>query len=566
MSFLDMINGPKAPRPPAGPMVEPSDAYAKAALEGEVAAVNAAPEGTRNAQLYSSTCALSELVNARSLDGPTVRDSMAEAARTAGLDDIEIERTIQSAFDKTEGVVRMMPQRPTPPAAVNVAPRATEKAGSAGVEHSGQVRIAEMLAEEYADKLMFVHAVGWHFWDGRRWAVDDIGASKRAVLDVLRKALAMSLGNKERRRDVQRCESATGITGVLSIASALTEFAVTVRDLDADPHLLNVANGTLDLRTMMLSPHSPADRLTKVARAAYRPDTAPGDWDRFLTTVMPDEAVRAYVQRQSGVALLGKVVEHVLPIWTGTGANGKSTAVGGMCWALGDYAMRAEPDLLLHREGAHPTGQMDLRGRRLAVITETDEGRKFAEATMKRLTGGDVIKARFMRQDFVEFEPSHTAVLITNHLPSVSGDDPAVWRRIRVVPFDVVIPEGDRDPRLPEKLQAAADEVLTWCIAGWTEYQEIGLAEPAAVLTVTSAYRAESDVIARFIEDRCTTTSKAVKATTAQLFVEWDRWRTTEGLPEMTSKAFGKALDRHGYPTTSARDGRWREGIALKTI
>lgn len=431
--------------------------------------------------------------------------------------------------------------------------------------HRGQALMAYRLAEAYCDKLLFVHGIGWHLWDGKRWAYDDVGATKRAALDVLRVALADSLGNKELRADVRRCESASGLAGMLDIASALTPFAATVRDLDADPYLLNVANGTLDLRTMELSKHNPADRLTKVTVAAYDPDVKPGEWQTFLSTVLPDRDVRGYVQRQIGVALLGKVVEHILSIWTGTGANGKSTALNALCWALGDYASTAEPDLLLHRSNAHPTGEMDLMGRRLVVVTETDEGRRLAEATMKRLTGGDAIRARRMRQDFIEFEPSHTAVLVTNHLPAVSGDDPAVWRRIRVVPYDVVIAEDDRDPQLGERLQQAAEEVLSWCIAGWSEYQRIGLAEPDAVLTATGEYQTDSDAVGRFIAEECVTGSPVVKATTAQLFDAWQAWRVHDGAPELTSKSFGKALDRHGYPVTHRTDsGRWRAGIALK--
>lgn len=432
------------------------------------------------------------------------------------------------------------------------------------IQYSGQLRMAHRLAEAYQGRLLYVHGLGWHHYDGKRWAPDDVGAATRAVIDVLKAALAESLGDKDLQRDVRKCESATGVGGVLSLAAALEPFAATVRDLDADPYLLNVSNGTLDLRTLELLPHNPADKLTKVSRAAYSRSGA-GDWDRFVKAVLPNENVRGYVQRQIGVALLGKVVEHTLSIWTGTGANGKSTAINGLCWALGDYAMTAEPDLLLHREGAHPTGQMDLMGRRLAVITETDEGRRFAEATMKRLTGGDVIKARYMRQDFVEFEPSHTPILVTNHLPAVSGDDPAVWRRLRVVPFDVVIPEKDRDPELPEKLQQCADEILSWCVDGWAEYREKGLAEPAEVLAKTKEYQADSDAIGRFIEDKCVTSSPVMKARTSQLFEAWQKWRTTEAVAEISMKAFGKALDRHGYPVAEKNhEGRWRKNIALR--
>lgn len=431
--------------------------------------------------------------------------------------------------------------------------------------HSGQLRMAYRLAQKFSERMLFVYGIGWHYWDGQRWAYDDIGGAKRAVIQVLRDALAGSLDDKQLRNDVRRCESAAGIAGVLDIAAALKPFAATVRDLDADPYLLNVANGTLDLRTMQLTPHNPANRLTKVARAAYRVNGQAGQWAAFINTVLPDEDVRSYVQRHIGVALCGSVIEHGLSIWTGTGANGKTTATRGLQWALGDYASTAEPDLLLHRNGGHPTGEMDLMGRRLVFVAETDEGRRFAESTMKRLTGGDTIRARRMRQDFVEFTPSHTPILVTNHLPAVSGDDPAIWRRIRVVPFEVVIATKDRDPDLPERLQLAADEILAWAIQGWHQYQVRGLAEPDAVLKATHDYQADSDAIGRFIDDECVTNSPAVKATTSQLFEAWQRWRSREAVPEMSQKAFGQGLDRHGHPVTSrARDGRWREGIAVK--
>ena len=272
---------------------------------------------------------------------------------------------------------------------------------------------------------------------------------------------------------------------MLAIAAALPGFAATVRELDADPYLLNVANGTHDLRTGELKPHDPRDRITKVTRAAYDPDAPAPTWVAFLEKVLPDELVRAYLQRVTGVALLGKVIVHILAILTGTGANGKGTFYKGLCWALGDYASTVEPDLFMHREGAHPTGEMDLLGKRLVVVSESERDRRLAEATMKRLTGGDTIRARRMRQDFVEFEPAHTPLLITNHLPKVSGDDPAIWRRLRVVPFTVEIPEAERDPHIDEQLQAEADAVLSWAIAGWHDYRDGGLAEPQAVLIAT---------------------------------------------------------------------------------
>lgn len=432
-------------------------------------------------------------------------------------------------------------------------------------EHRGQARVAYRLADRYAGHLLHVAGVGWHHWDGTRWRYDDTGAAQRAVLDELRRALRESLDDKELRADVRKCESSAGVAGVLYLAAALEPFTARVADLDADPYLLNCANGTLDLRTLELRAHRPSDRITKICRAAYDPDAQSELWGRFLARVLPDPDVCGFVQRLVGVGLLGEVREHVLPILTGVGANGKSVLDKAIRYVLGDYALAAEPELFMHREGAHPTGEMDLRGVRWAVVSETDRGRRLAEATMKRLTGGDTIRARRMRQDFVEFNPSHTALLISNHLPKVSGDDPAVWRRLRVVPFGVVIPEAERDPELDSRLQLEADGILAWAVAGHRAYLDSGLAEPASVRAATDSYQADSDAVRRFITEVCVTTSPALKATTGQLHDAYEKWRAIDGAEPLSLKAFGAALDRHGYPAGPPSNGkRWRTGIAVQ--
>lgn len=430
--------------------------------------------------------------------------------------------------------------------------------------HRGQARMAYRLAGRYAHRLMFVHGIGWFAYDGTRWTEDTQGEATRAVLAVLRSALAESLDDKELRTDVRRCESASGISGVLTIASALREFAFTVAALDEDPYLLNVANGTLDLRTMELREHNPLDRITKVARAAYTPGTTSTEWDGFLAKVLPDESVRGFLQRYIGVALCGRVLEHTLAILTGTGRNGKGVWYGAVGYALGDYATTAEPDLFMHRENAHPTGEMDLLGVRWVVVSESDKGRRLAEATVKRLTGGDRIRARRMRQNFVEFTPSHTAALVTNHLPKVSGDDPALWARLRVIPFQVVIQKHLQDRKLGEKLEHAADAVLGWAIRGWEDYQRAGLAEPDAVLAATDAYQADADALGRFIAE-CCVTSPAVRAPSGELFTAWAKWAADDGTESGSKKAFGEALDKRGFPDGKSGSLRFRRGIALRT-
>lgn len=431
-------------------------------------------------------------------------------------------------------------------------------------EHRGQARFAYRLAGAYENRLLHVHRIGWHYWDGRRWAEDQTGQAKEAVLDVLRQAWAASFGDKELAQDVLKCQSASAVNGVLDLAAALEPFAATVADLDADPYLLNTANGVVDLRSFQLRPHDPADRITKITTGAYRDDEVGELWQAFLDRVLPDPEVRGFLQRLAGVGLLGIVVEHVLGILTGKGRNGKGTFYGAFGHALGDYATTAEPDLLMHRDGAHPTGEMDLRGVRWAVVSENDKGRRLAEATVKRLTGGDTIKARRMRQDFVEFKPSHTSILVTNHLPRVSGDDPALWARLRVVPFDVEIPEAEQDKHLEERLQLEADAIVSWAVAGYRDYCDRGgLDAPDAVRVATDAYQRDSDAVRRFV-DECCILNPHMWVTTSDAFERWHAWAMNEGAEPMSRKAFGQSLDRLGYPAGPPVNGkRPRRGIGL---
>lgn len=435
-----------------------------------------------------------------------------------------------------------------------------------GEQHRGQVRIAYRLAAAYSGRLLHVFELGWFAWDGRRWT-EDTGQAQNAVLDVLRAALAESLDDRELREDVRRCESDTGIRGVLAVAARLPGVAATLADLDVDPYLLNVANGTLDLRTMVLRPHDPTDRLTKVCRAAWTPENTGGEWCRFLERVLPDADVRDYFRRFVGVALLGEVREHVFTIARGVGRNGKGTAYGAILHALGDYGHTGERDLFAHAK-SNPNGpspaMLGLRGRRLVVVSETENGARLAPALMKQLTGGDPVTARPLFGNPVTFNPSHTALMVTNYLPKLPADDPAVWRRVRVVPFDVVIPPEATDPDLPDRLRADADAVLSWAITGWVDYRERGgLAEPASVREATADYERDQDDVSRFVDVACYV-APGVGETSSALHAAYRRWAEVDGVERPLSlRAFGEALDRLGYPVRRTKSARLRDGLAL---
>jgi putative DNA primase/helicase len=461
-----------------------------------------------------------------------------------------------------------VPNADLPPEVLDGADPAVLEAEGRAEPHRGQLRMAYRLARAFGDGLRFVHQVGWHLWDGTRWREDDRGAARRRVVEgVLRPALAEAVTLDRTARDslmadVRRCESAAGVAGVLSLAESLPPFAVTLTDLDCDPWLLNCANGTLDLRTGELRRHDSADLLTKITGAEYDPDATGEAFSRFLAEILPDAETRAFVQRIGGLALVGQVVEHVLPIFTGTGRNGKSTLLNVVRDALGEYAIEAAPDLLIDRDRAHPTGLLDLRGVRLAVCQESDDGRRLAVATVKRLTGGDRIRARRMRQDFVEFSPSHTAVLVTNHKPRVPGDDPALWRRLRVVPFDVVVPEPD--VRLPDRLALELPAVLAWLVAGHGDYtRRGGLDEPVAVTEATTSYKASSDVLGRFLEERILSGSSAMYVRASELFAAWQAWCAQNGEHPGRTREFAEAITQRGFERKERSIGRVYVGLTL---
>ena len=448
--------------------------------------------------------------------------------------------------------------------------------GDAGteIEHTAHLGMAKRLGQQYEGKLLYVNKRGWHKWDGKRYAPDETGHARRSVHALLKRErqAAAKIKNQKARDQylnaIARMETSNAIAGILTEAAALTEFSVAISEIDADPWLVNCQNGTLDLRTVELHEHRQADRITKLANASYRPDEPGGTaWRAFLEAILPDEEVRSYAQRMTGLGLLGKVTGdgQIMPIFTGTGANGKTTFLEGVAFALGDYAMTAEPTLLMaKRNDAHPTGIADLLGKRFVSVVETEQGRRFDITVLKWLTGGDRLKARFMRQDFFEFAPSHLLVLATNHLPRIDDDSEAVWRRVRVIPFDVQIAPEDRDTSLGDRLQAEADAVFTWVVQGWNEYREReGLDAPDKVLAATKNYKKDSDPVGRFIEDECRIDGALSKAKTKALYDRWEQWAKRDGCLPLSMIAFGRKLDEKGYPADKGHD-RWRNRIALR--
>jgi len=411
---------------------------------------------------------------------------------------------------------------------------------------------AHRMLSVFGGSLRFVPAWGkWLAYDGKRWQVDESNAhvhrsaqrTARAMMDTVPSAP----NRDELFKAAKRAESVSGMRAMVAMAESASGIAVGHRDLDAYPYLLNVQNGVLDVRTGELHPHSPTLLLTRIANAEWYPGAPAPQFHAFLERVQPDPEVRAFLARLLGLAVVGKVDEHLLPIMYGNGQNGKTVLLETVIKVLGDHAGVVSRDVLIDHGSAHPTGTADLFGLRFAVASESDAGAKLAEGTVKSLTGGDRIKARRMREDFWEFEPSHLVTLMSNHKPVVRGTDDGIWRRVLLVPFEVKITDAERVNDLQGKIAASESAgVLGWLVRGYQEWITRGLDAPQSVRVATENYRAESDDIGRFIEQTCYL-SPAATVPAAELFDRWRRWATAENVPPGTMTAFGTEMGRRGY-------------------
>lgn len=415
-----------------------------------------------------------------------------------------------------------------------------------GREYRSQLRMAHRFADENADALRYVHGIGWHIWDGARWADDLDGAATRAAIETIRKAKQEGLGE-----DAEDCEKSQGLSGMLKIAQSLKPLAVAARDLDADPFLLGTPNGTLDLHTMELRDPDPADLITKTTGTGVDMNAQGETFQRFLEGVLPDPEVRGFTQRLFGHALLGKVYENVFPVPHGPAGTGKSTFLELILDVFGDYGKAVSSTLLLatkHEE--HKAELADLRGLRLGIAHETGRGKRLDTETMKRLTGGDEITARFMRQNFFTFKPTHMLAMVTNHKPVVDGDDAAAWDRIRIIPFEQRFrhTEGE-DTRLKDKLALEMPAVLRWLIEGYHAYTQRGLDAPDAVKVATEEYREESDVIGAFLTACCDQGSEHTHSVRAsEVFKAWREWCEENRERPGSEKAFAERLKQRGIP------------------
>lgn len=425
----------------------------------------------------------------------------------------------------------------------------------------------------------------WYVWDGTRWKPDDTGRiyslAKNTVHKMYHRAQSGSGGiEKNAARHAIASEARRAIDAMVELARSESGIPILPAELDADPWLLNLENGTLNLETGKLGKYKKKDLITKLAPVKYDAEAKCPLWDKFLERVLGGNwELIEYLRRAVGYTLTGDTSEHVLFFLYGTGANGKTTFLHTLQTILGDYSCQADPDLLLSTSSSqHPTNIARLEKVRLTVCMEVGEGRAMKTSLMKQLTGGDKRTARRMRQDFREYEPTDKIWLGANNKPRVRGQELAIWRRIKLIPFTVTIPEGDQDKHLAGKLIAEGSGILNWALVGCERWQfESGLDEPGEVKSATADYKSESDPLNEFVEDYCNVDPN-VDTAIVDLYESYLAWASTEGLSQREtlsrdgfSRRLGNRFQKKASVKVATVDGtkkyqRGYIGIGLKTL
>jgi putative DNA primase/helicase len=499
-------------------------------------------EPGRNTELNNTAFALGQ----SGLDRDESWRLCLRAAKLCGLDDSEISPTFESGY--TSG---------------HTSADQGNGLNEPGIYPLDGIGNAERFVSHHGKDTNYCFEIEqWYIWSGGRWSLKEkaslehmVKQSARSIEEEKTRALNDRSANvheveREYKKHIKYSCGSRGLDEVLKISRSEPGMHVRLEQIDADPHMFNCQNGTIDLRTGKLKQHSRNDLISMISPASLLPGARCERWQQFMMQVFDgDSEMISFVQRAMGYTLCGLTSEQCLFFMHGPGANGKSVLASVMLHVLGDYGQRAPAELVSKPDkiaaGRATPDIYRLRGARGVVTSELQERQKFNEAQLKDMTGGDRLVARGIYKEPVEFDPTHKLWLNGNHKPEISGLDHGIWRRLVIIPMEVIINDRDRDPELLCKLKSEANGILGWMVQGFLDWQENGLCKPDRVLNATSQLRQESDVVGRFLNE-CCELAAGLTVSKAKLYNHFEQWCKDNGETAIRKNNFGTRIMSRG--------------------
>jgi putative DNA primase/helicase len=460
--------------------------------------------------------------------------------------------------------------------------RPTPESSSGGAETTDAILAERVCERVLSHSYCWSAGLGWMRWNGSRWE----RSNQQTVTETVRLYMVDAVSSKLRspetdwrkRQELMGLLSKSRLVALVELAKGILQ----VRDdmFDAHPDLLNTPTGVVDLRTGELRPHDPLLYLTHITAASYRKGATHPDWIKALTA-LPAE-VADWMQVRSGQSITGHMTpDDVLLVLKGSGENAKSTFLETVRRCIGSgYGTLMSDRVLLADPGAHPTELMDLRGARLAVAEELPEDRRLNVKRLKDVVGTPTMKARYMKQDTVEWSSTHSILISTNYLPVVSETDHGTWRRLVLVTFPYKFLKAGQQPSAPHERvgdpglrqrlmegKAQQEAVLAWLVEGarrWYASERIMPPHPEVVVSDTMKWRAECDLILAYWMDRLEPDSES-HVLSSDLLADFNSWLESRGHPKWSDKTFGGRFE--GHDRTSAhgvcrKKIRAREGLS----
>lgn len=555
-----------------------------------------------NDTTFQVSCSLIELANSPwcYLTLQNVHDIVLDAApRDRGFTDAEVEACFSSALKTVARKGRAMPEnrdRPsitvipgdplTDPTVVgSPAPRAADVPAEGVKRARTDLGNARRLVDFAGHRLRYLSdAERWASYAEGRWTKQK-NAALTAAQEMLETLIEREAhlyddtpgDNDDPSERETFCKWAIAqqmdarVKACVSQASGRPELNAEQGVFDTIEHLFNCGNGVVDLRTGELLDHDPEFLMMSQSPVKYDPDAVAPLWDKFLERCLPDPEIREYLQMVVGYSMTASMAEQAIFLHHGSGANGKSVFLQIAAAILGTYAQVVPRETLLQKgaNSEHPTSVARMTGKRFLQASETAPGRRLDEETVKGLTGGEQQSARYMGADFFDFVPTGKIHLATNHLPQIT-DAESIWRRMRLFAWTEVIPEGERDPRLADKvIRDEASGVLNWAVAGAVKWYGLNQADrllemPARMKRDLANYRGDQDVMGEFIEGKLERIEGGF-ATSAEIHATYSNWCFNHGIKPMSGPSLTQALKERGLTYQRKAKARGFTGVRVIT-